>query len=363
MTKEELYSHTIQLVPVERSDSKMGFQEVLNNSFELYIGLLKEYVKSESDDYLEVDIEYINTLCSQINRIIEFQYRGLRSKAFKEFSELINGKYQVSRYLISYFGDNTPFLYRMRTFELKRGITFKDMFHIPLPKRGMASTQRYSISGYPCLYMGESAYACWEELERPDLDSCMVSRLATSLTHLIDLRIPTKKDFEKRFHNELCRFPLIIACMVQVRNQKDKFKPEYIIPQLLMEFILEENLKKIPFGIDTDEINPDPFGFVNGVRYTSVHKNEDFKFPDNKFDNVVIPVVEPLSRVDNCPTLRQLFKITNPTCDEYERIRGNNGEKSDADEERIINYEKSIFGTIENSLKDESKFPLNQMPI
>lgn len=361
MTKDELYSQIIKLVSVERDDFKMGFQEVLNKSFDSYKGLLREYVNSASDDFTEKDIEEINSICTQINDIIKYQYRGLHSKAFNEFTELMDGKGHVRKYLISYFGNNTPYLYRMRTFELKRNISPKDMFHIPLPKRGMASTQRYSVPGYPCLYMGESIYACWEELDRPHLDSCMVSRLSTELTHLIDLRIPTKQEYEKYFSHVLFKFPLIISCMVQVCNKEDNFKPEYIIPQLFMEYIIEKNTQK---GKSNNKFLLLDLGPIHGIRYTSAHQNDEFNFPNNKFDNVVVPVVNPLSETVYCPNLCNMFKITNPTCDEYERIRGKNSAPNwnntitNTLEIKEDNYTKSIFGLIEGSLNDESIFPL-----
>lgn len=355
MTKDDLYSRIIKLVPVERDDFKMGFQEVLNKSFDSYKGLLREYVNSASDDFTEKDIEEVNSICTQINDIIKYQYRGLHSKAFNEFTELMDGKGHVRKYLISYFGNNTPYLYRMRTFELKRNISRKDMFHIPLSKRGMASTQRYSVPGYPCLYMGESIYACWEELKRPPLNSCMVSRLSVNTTCLLDLRVPNEKEFDSRFVDTLLRFPLIIACMVPVleENEKDNFKPEYSIPQLLTEFIIEGFPEEIT---DINKLLTDlNDGHGLGIRYTSVHKNKDFNFQDDKFDNVVVPVITPLSKTDYCPILTQLFKITEPTCDDYERIKGNYGpvwEEIESDPEELINYKKSVFGIMEHGLNN-----------
>lgn len=76
-------------------------------------------------------------------------------------------------------------LYRIRVKgDSEKYLEFKysDMFHIPLNKKGIIRTQRYSSSGYPCLYVGESIYACWEEMHRSNFDLCMVSRLETTMS-------------------------------------------------------------------------------------------------------------------------------------------------------------------------------------
>ena len=42
--------------------------------------------------------------------------------------------------------------------------TKDEMFHIPLEKRYLVSTQRYSYPGLPCLYLGSSYEVCCDEL-------------------------------------------------------------------------------------------------------------------------------------------------------------------------------------------------------
>lgn len=38
-------------------------------------------------------------------------------------------------------------------------------------------------------------------------------------------------------------FPLLLSCMVVVSNRDDVFKPEYIIPQLVTEWVITHNDK------------------------------------------------------------------------------------------------------------------------
>lgn len=359
MTEEELYNQIVKLLPIRCDKLKTDFRKLIKESFDDYLNQLELFLKSEPDRNGEVDIESIRNICEKINGIIECQYAGLHSESFIKFKKLMEGKDGLLSYFEQNIDGKLASFYRMRKFDSKRGITYKDMFHIPFNRRGLTSTQRYSAPGYPCLYMGESVYACWEELNRPHFDSFMVSRLEVSLPlHLIDFRIPVKDDYEKNLKGVLLKFPLIMVCMVQVLNEDDNFKPEYIIPQLLMEYLISFNQE----SIKKDDIHP--LSYIYGIRYTSVHKNEEFDFPECRFDNVVIPVIKPLSSTDYCPDLIDLFKITNPTCEEYERAKGCYGESLlqkaayTPEELKFRKYQVSAFGIIEESLND---FPLYRM--
>ena len=68
-----------------------------------------------------------------------------------------------------------------------------EMFHIPFEKRTDIVNYRYSITGYPCLYIGNSILSCWEEMHTPALDDFVVSRVQVNSdkqVKTLDLRIP-----------------------------------------------------------------------------------------------------------------------------------------------------------------------------
>ena len=68
--------------------------------------------------------------------------------------------------------DETLDFFRIHVSEAKREVTSrKDIFHVPFEKRGSIKSNRYSIPGLPCLYLGTSLYTCWEEMNRPNFDS------------------------------------------------------------------------------------------------------------------------------------------------------------------------------------------------
>ncbi len=159
---------------------------------------------------------------------------------------------------------------------------------------------------------------------------------------LLDLRIPSENDFINNFTNIIQLFPLIIASMIPVKNSEDVYKPEYILPQLLIEWIIKNN--------------------KDGIYYTSAHKNIDFDYPSEKSDNVAMPVKEPFKSVSNCPKLASLFKITNPLNNEIEQLKEGyriDWEIFDAKDKLAEKYRISDFHNLEERLRNEVLYDLS----
>lgn len=364
MLTREFYDKAVELVPVNPSKDK-EFRFHFYNTLDSYYKLVSDNKKD-----LDLDnnkIQELKDIINKIKGIIRNQYNGLHSTAFTSLNNLlgIDDKNDVvSRLIIKTISTNSKSFYRMRKIENRKNVPYKEMFHIPFDKRGIISTQRYSFPGYPCLYLGESIYACWEELGRPLMGESMVSRfVCKSELRLVDLRTPTYTDWNDNFDKYLFFFPIIIACSFKVNSEHDSFKPEHIIPQLIMEIIIKHNRK-------TQEDK-----YVHGVYYSSVNKNEDFKFANEKLYNIAIPVIKPLPSKRNdkyCEALFSLFKLTSPTCEEFENGKspllpiyvkdmtlcfGNNYSAIDEKER----YDYSTYGLIEERLKNEDIFPLQSM--
>lgn len=85
-------------------------------------------------------------------------------------------------------------------------------------------------------------------------------------------------------------WPLIAACSIKVKNESDNFKPEYIIPQLLLQWVR-----------NNDEID--------GIRYKSNNISTDEYFTEGELYNVVLPVKENNSE-GICNHLRNLFETS-----------------------------------------------------
>ena len=93
----------------------------------------------------------------------------------------------------------TP-LFRMRSQGEYKLLSRKEMFHIATDKIKFAKNYRYSLNGFPCLYLGASLYVCWEEMRRADIDHVnYVKFVSTRTIPLISTLCPN------RFKNEASR--------------------------------------------------------------------------------------------------------------------------------------------------------------
>jgi BarA-like signal transduction histidine kinase len=82
---------------------------------------------------------------------------------------------------------------------------------------------------------------------------------------------------------------LILACSVKVNNHKDVFRPEYIIPQMLLQWVSEKD----------NEI---------AIVYSSSHIDLTNSNYDGRFINIVLPVRN--YKEDYCNKLASVFKMT-----------------------------------------------------
>ncbi|MFK3661998.1 hypothetical protein ACI2I2_16005 [Scandinavium sp. NPDC088450] len=206
--------------------------------------------------------------------------------------------------------DEEP-LFRVRKSD-KPLSTRKDMFHIPFNQRHLVRAQRFSVAGLPCLYLGTSLYICWREMDKPDFDKLYISAYKVSeddysmvlnlgpdflykKRSILESKRKNKYDFNTKL-SYLALWPLIIACNYLKKYDNASFVQEYIIPNLLMQWISRNS--------DEDVI---------GIAYRST------KLPANALGargiNVVLPPkvrYEEMVNNEFCPNLAKIFKFTLP---------------------------------------------------
>ena len=118
----------------------------------------------------------------------------------------------------------------------------ENLFHVPFQFRHIVSTTRYSLIGFPALYIADTTYTCWEEFERYRLRDLWFSKIQNQ-EQLSVIEINHFKEFFNEYYNNetnrnedeqlayilsyLVTFPLTLACTVKVKNPNGNFKPEY----------------------------------------------------------------------------------------------------------------------------------------
>ncbi|CCY36794.1 putative uncharacterized protein [Alistipes sp. CAG:831] len=168
-------------------------------------------------------------------------------------------------------------LFRARETSLYHSLNRKEMFHIPYNKRFLVGNQRYSISGIPCLYLGQSTYICWEELGRPNPYTCnFVGVRNQRALRLLDMTIPQSSSDSKM----ISIIPIILSCCLYSRKNR-VFKQEYILPQLIMQAIItrKERVWGIKYQSTSFFYSDFPFVSDSNTLESDIQKHNNYVFP------------------------------------------------------------------------------------
>lgn len=273
INKYALIDEMLKLAPSEYARN-IDFCTHLSTLFKRYLKLLDEFEGGKDDEWKPL-LKRITFHCSSLERAINYYYEGKPTKAYSLLSAHFSS-------LPKWIAHHRFCCYRMREMDEGSVPTFEGMFHIPFKNRGIVRTQRYSAPGIPCLYLGLSPYTCWQEVGCPDISKVYVSIFKPeSHFSYLNFTLPIKAilggEDNKILYLVLEYFPFVIASMVKVRDNNNPFKPEYIIPQMALQWVMDQR-----------EVTDDPEKKYIGILYTSVHidrNNSDVL----KYANIVIP--------------------------------------------------------------------------
>lgn len=212
---------------------------------------------------------------------------------------------------------------------------------IPLNKRNVINNQRYSINGFPCLYLGTSLYVCWEETRRPDLDKVnyvAMRYVKSKPLKLLDIGIYK----EINDINKLKSVLLSILCSMEVKeeNDNDSFKKEYVFPELVLHSLIDFNI--------THKNN-----ILDGIVYLSAKYHADkceYKGVQSIMKNIVLPTRK--TEGELCDELMSMFTMSKTSALFMERIYGRS---FCSIRTRPTEYTGSLFDLIEKDL-EKGKF-------
>ncbi|MDE6407584.1 MAG: hypothetical protein K2K48_02050 [Anaeroplasmataceae bacterium] len=226
--------------------------------------------------------------CSLIQQAVTDYLRGFPSDAYDRIDVLMTniineslGQYQKSTWLGEFYDTSSLKLYRAVSVEENVTHLRERIFHPPYNLSSKVSTNRYSIAGFPSLYLGTSVELCLEEMHNNPYEKYSIcSRFEVCKNHnrremkinVLELGIKPQdfsseeeardntleenariKNLNKWINNTSVRknylvwYPLIASCSFIRAHRKDPFAPEYIIPQLLMQWLRKHNRSEDKF--------------------------------------------------------------------------------------------------------------------
>ena len=285
----------------------------------LFDGFLSKFGMLRSRDYITKQIRAnkgkAEDVCGHLREAIAHAFRGLSHMAYREMSAAIRcARPHFGRLCTPQSIAGTPpmdQLYRVRVEnDPCTGFQKPDMFHIPFEKRHLVARQRYSLPGLPCLYLGGSLYVCWEELGRPEFHRIHLARfrpssgatltvlgfgyrpgLMAAMINANQAKCQTKTKVADFAVAQAVCWPLLAACSIQRRHGNSPFIAEYIVPQLLLQWITHSSKH-------------------DGIRYFSANIDAYHDSPGLAC-NYVFPARD-FAAKGHCARLRSKFEMSEP---------------------------------------------------
>lgn len=332
--------------PFTCSSEKNDILSVTDYYLTEYIALVRKVSEDEFCKFNKSKISLLEELEQRHQLIMDALRSFLRGDVISCYESIYKKLFEWSNTSVKNipyktFKAKQPF-YRMRANDTNNLYSKEEMFHLPFKLNHKVGNQRFSLSGYPCLYLGTSSYVCWEELDKPDLwkSNLMVLRNEREL-NVMDLTPPT----EIRNKDDLLRVMLTIASSLSISPKASSFKPEYIISQSLLHSIIRFNDR------DMNKCRA-KFKQIDGILYLSVHNGAEAMFSDvNLLHNFVIPTFQ-YNETGFCPVLKELFKVSEvkSISDLWIRFPQLFSDIYDENDD----YELSVFNLIERYLKGKT---------
>jgi hypothetical protein len=292
MSKMENITYDDYILPLYRllSNSILQIPKQWKNSVSFF-----DFIKKNLSDYNDLinDSSFLNEKEKKTTKIlVDFLRKSLESyylgkvlesnQSFNDFLILLFENYNtiipndsIFRYEVDQYLTERHTYFRAREigkFSYKN-YNKEQYYHVPFELRNKIGPKRFSIPGLPCLYLSTSAYTCWKELNRPNLLNfyftmyCMSGkdlylfdltwspvRIFYLIAHIVKNRENCNDGFlrnvdglssglHKIIKNFLVSWPLNFVCSIYSEYKDDPFRPEYLFPQFLFQWIFTNRKK------------------------------------------------------------------------------------------------------------------------
>ena len=258
MNIQDFFNSPVMQLPRDRDDE--DFECYLKDLFEDYLSAVKTL---NSRCHLCARIQgaekEIEQLSAWIKNAVRHYLAGTPEAAYKELLKGITFVYPRLQPLRSLEIDSAAIgkLYRIVDTQGKT-VPKERLFHAPFNLRHKVGQHRYGIPGFPCLYLGGSLALCIEEcrIQTSALPGISVaefgfrkkvkfldfgyrpSALARYAAGSSMRPLGANPDFEQFIIDYATCWPLIAASSIKVMHDREPFVYEYIIPQMILQWIM-----------------------------------------------------------------------------------------------------------------------------
>lgn len=324
LPKDNFYNLILEYrLPVSRGDKTV--REFLEMYFSEYIAAYKKALlrtedcalREECYKYLEGKTNMLEELCSDILKVFDYHDSADMLGLYNHFEDMMEkiSPLLLVRNIGTIGHERFKIYYRIRAG--KDNFDRQGIFHIPLDKRELIKPYRYSIPGYPCLYLSSGVEMCWFESGMPKDFSYAKFFLESNderKVNLIDFTIEPvdlvssvsisyhnnpedKEKIDEFLVKYLVLFPLRVACSLEVANRDIPFIEEYIFPQQLLLWVRGNNV-------------------YDGIAYRTSSSIEHAK--EWNYINLVAPAKNIEDKY--CKHLNEIFTVTKPVKVELSNI-------------------------------------------
>lgn len=347
LPKDNFYNIILEhRLPLSRKDRSV--KEFLEEYYSSYIKAYKNALKRTEDcalreecyKLLDDKTNILEELCSDVLKVFDYYDSADMLGLYNHFGHMME---KVSSLLlvrnIGTIGhEKYKNYYRIRAG--KDEFDRLDLFHIPLDRRELIRSYRYSIPGYPCLYLSSGVEMCWFESGMPKEFSYASFFLESNderKVNLIDFTIePTdlvssavidyhkypedKEKIDEFLVKYLVLFPLRAACSLIVDNRDAPFIEEYIFPQQLLLWVRGNDV-------------------YDGIAYRTSSAIEHAR--EWNYINLVMPAKSIEKKY--CRHLNELFTVTKPVKVELSNIIRNRYNKIEEVEKTLSGLEREYY--------------------
>lgn len=293
------------LPEMRKRNNENGYHSEIIRLFQLYRNTLKDFTWDGGMSVYEKEKSDINRYIGKINEIFKFHSKGKLTAFYKKANNLFQSKantVSAQVYFPKQIIEENDYWFRVRRPEDDKRFDIGDLFHVPFDLRGKIGTERFSIPGYPCLYMASSLECARESIGSPGIAVASCLKNKKELTVYDFSFFPKERQDDKiNLRKAIVSYPFKIAASIATITNKehkdDKYREEYIIPQLLLHCVIRENVPQK----------------IVGILYSSMKAIGDNGLAQDdycKHLNLAVPAIFGLKRF--CSILINTFSITKP---------------------------------------------------